>query len=548
MSGENYLTAEARARVEIDRQLVACGWLVQDRKDMNLYAAQGVAVREFIMATGHGRADYLLFIDQKAVGAIEAKPSGSPLTGVEPQSAKYAAGLPSNLTAPCRPLPFLYESTGDETMFTDGFDPAPRSRGVMAFHRPESLARQLRLWVDDPDAGSLRARLQRLTPMKEAPGATNHDGLRTIQLRAINAIEGSMLHDRPRALAQMATGSGKTFMAANLAYRLVLTAGAERVLFLVDRGNLGRQTLKEFQQFSTPGDGRKFTDLYNVQLLTSNRIDPAARVVITTVQRLYSMMRGEDELAEDVDELSASEIEPDRPVDVVYNPQIPIEGFDVVIVDECHRSIYGVWRQVIEYFDAFLVGLTATPAKQTFGFFNHNMVIEYGHAQAVAEGVNVDFDVYRIRTRISEQGSVVDAGLVTKFRDRETRKTRLEKLDEDVVYDARQLDRDVVAIDQIRTVIQTFRDNLFKPLDEDGIFPGRTEVPKTLIFAKDDSHADDIVRICREEFGRGNDFAVKITYRTTGEKPENLLNQFRNSFNPRIGLGNGFRGVVVARL
>ena len=208
----------------------------------------------------------------------------------------------------------------------------------------------------------------------------------------------------------------------------------------------------------------------------------------------------------------------------------------MVIVDECHRSIYGVWRQVIEYFDAFLVGLTATPAKQTFGFFNQNLVVEYGHAEAVADGVNVDFDVYRIRTKITEQGSTVEAGLVTKFRDRETRKMRLEKLDEDVVYDASQLDRDVVAVDQIRTVIRTFRDNLFKPLDEGGIFPGRSEVPKTLIFAKDDSHADDIVRICREEFGRGNDFAVKITYRTTGVKPEDLLNQFRNSFNPRIAV------------
>ena len=238
----------------------------------------------------------------------------------------------------------------------------------------------------------------------------------------------------------------------------------------------------------------------------------------------------------DVDELSGSEIEPDRPVEVAYNPRIPIETFDVVIIDECHRSIYGVWRQVIEYFDAFLVGLTATPAKQTFGFFNQNLVVEYGHAEAVADGVNVDFDVYRIRTKITEQGSTVEAGLVTKFRDRETRKTRLEKLDEDVVYDARQLDRDVVAVDQIRTVIRTFRDNLYKPLDEGGIFPGRTEVPKTLIFAKDDSHADDIVRICREEFGRGNDFAVKITYRTTGVKPEDLLNQFRNSFNPRIAV------------
>lgn len=529
MTDDAYLAAEARARVEIDRQLVACGWEVQSRDQMNLYASQGVAVREFIMATGHGRADYLLFTDGKAAGAVEATPSGTPLAGVEPQSAKYAAGLPKNLSALVSPLPFLYESTGDETMFTDGFDPDPRSRPVVTFHRPETLARWMRHWVDDADGGSLRARLQRLGPV-------GPEGLRRIQVEAINRVEASMIHNSPRALAQMATGSGKTFMAANLAYRLVLTAGAECVLFLVDRANLGRQTLREFQQFATPGDGRKFTDLYNVQLLTSNRIDPAARVVITTVQRLYSMLRGEEELPEDVDEKSGSEIELDRPVDVTYNPQIPIEMFDVVIVDECHRSIYGVWRQVIEYFDAFLVGLTATPAKQTFGFFNQNLVVEYGHAEAVADGVNVDFDVYRIRTKISEQGSTVEAGLVTKFRERETRKVRLEKLDEDVVYDAKQLDRDVVSLDQIRTVIRTFRDNLFKPLDEGGIFPGRSEVPKTLIFAKDDSHADDIVRICREEFGRGNDFAVKITYRTTGVKPEDLLNQFRNSFNPRIAV------------
>jgi type I restriction enzyme R subunit len=529
VAGSAYLTAEARARVEIDRQLEAGGWAVQDRSAMNLYAAQGVAVREHIMAAGHGRADYLLFVDQKAVGAIEAKPSGTPLTGVEPQSAKYSTGLPKDLPALVNPLPFLYEATGDETMFTDGFDPDPRSRPVFAFHRPETQARWLRQWRDDVDGGSLRARLGRLD-------AVPRDGLRRIQVEAISKVEASMKANRPRALAQMATGSGKTFMAANLAYRLVQQADAERVLFLVDRANLGRQTLREFQQFATPGDGRKFTDLYNVQWLTSNRIDPAARVVITTVQRLYSMLRGEEEFSPDVDELSGSEIEPDRPVEVVYNPKIPIETFDVVIVDECHRSIYGVWRQVIEYFDAFLVGLTATPAKQTFGFFDQNLVVEYGHAEAVADGVNVDFDVYRIRTKITEQGSTVEAGLVTKFRDRETRKTRLEKLDEDVVYDARQLDRDVVALDQIRTAIRTFRDNLYKPLDEGGIFPGRSEVPKTLIFAKDDSHADDIVRICREEFGRGNDFAVKITYRTTGVKPEDLLNQFRNSFNPRIAV------------
>jgi type I restriction enzyme R subunit len=198
---EGYLTAEARARVEIDRQLVACGWVVQDRKDLNLYAGQGVAVREFIMATGHGRADYLLFVDGKAVGAVEAKPSGTPLAGVESQSAKYAAGLPKDLPASVSPLPFLYESTGDETMFTDGFDPEPRSRPVVTFHRPETLARWLRHWIDDPEAGSLRARLDRLGPVAA-------DGLRRIQVEAIGRVEASMCRNHPRALGPWVSIAG----------------------------------------------------------------------------------------------------------------------------------------------------------------------------------------------------------------------------------------------------------------------------------------------------------------------------------------------------
>ena len=198
-----------------------------------------------------------------------------------------------------------------------------------------------------------------------------------------------------------------------------------------------------------------------------------------------------------------------QPVPVEYNPDFPIEEFDFIITDECHRSIYNLWRQVLEYFDAHLIGLTATPSKQTFGFFNQNLVMEYNHGQAVADHVNVDFDVFRIRTLISENGSTVDAGFDVDKRDRQTRKVRWEKLDEDLTYGAAQLDRDVVARDQIRTVIRTFKERLFSE-----IFPGRTEVPKTLIFAKDDSHADDIVQIVREEFGKGNDFAEKITYRT----------------------------------
>jgi type I restriction enzyme R subunit len=202
-----------------------------------------------------------------------------------------------------------------------------------------------------------------------------------------------------------------------------------------------------------------------------------------------------------------------------------------VIVDECHRSIYGLWRQVLDYFDAFTIGLTATPNKQAFGFFNQNLVMEYGHEQAVADGVNVDFDVYRIRTEISERGATVEAGIVTQFRDRQTRRTRWEKLDEDLAYTAQQLDRAVVARDQIRTVLETFRDKL--PTE---IFPGRSEVPKTLIFAKDDAHADEIVQIAREVFGKGNEFAAKITYKSTGRKTDELIAEFRNAYNPRIAV------------
>ncbi len=534
-------TPEALARQDIDRTLAAAGWVVQNPKVINLFAGQGVAVREFPLAQGHGFADYLLFVDQKAVGVIEAKKQGATLTGVEGQAEKYGDGLPTTLKAPVKPLPFLYQSTGIETRFTNGLDPDPRSRPIFAFHTPQTLAEWVnvrstatigrgigdeRASYDVGNRSTLRSRLREMPPLLTG-------GLWPAQIEAVRNLEKSLAEDRPRSLVQMATGSGKTFTAVTSIYRMVKFGGAKRGLFLVDRGNLGRQTLKEFQQYTTPDDGRKFTELYNVQHLQSNKIDPVARVCICTIQRLFSMLRGDAELDPALEEESLFEpgkglIDDRKPLEIGYNPAIPIETFDVIFTDEAHRSIYNLWRQVLEYFDAYLIGLTATPSKQTFGFFNGNLVMEYGHQQAVADGVNVGYDIYRIRTAITEGGGTVEAGIAIDKRDRLTRKTRWEELDEDLTYTASQLDRDVVSHDQIRTVIQTFRDRLPE------IFPGRTEVPKTLFFAKDDSHADDIVQIIREEFGRGNDFCQKITYRTTGQKPEDLLQSFRNSYNPRI--------------
>lgn len=564
--GSDYLTPEGRARGAIDAQLEACGWVVQDYSRAAVAAARGVAVRE--VPTEAGPADYVLFVDCQAVGVIEAKREGATLTGAEPQTLRYRSGYPGKLPAFTvdGALPFGYESTGAETRFTSGLDPEPASRRVFAFHRPETLAR----WHDDHIAGrgSLRTGLKLLPDLDPS-------GLWPPQAEAIANLEESLRANRPRALIQMATGSGKTFTAANVTYRLLRHAGARRVLFLVDRANLGRQTVRELEGFDTPDDGRKFTELYNVRRLDSPELDmadeAACHVHVSTIQRLHSILRGDDDeggtnrgnngsgevsggkdavggegdaggnLNDDyLDERSGFDAVPDQPVEVAYNPKVPIESYDVIVIDECHRSIYGVWRQVLEYFDAFLIGLTATPGNQTFGFFKQNLVMEYGHEQAVADRVNVDFDVFRIRTEITESGSTVDKGQVTEFRDRETRQQRLELIDEDIDYSAAELDRKVVAPDQIRTIAATLRDSLPE------MFPGRDRrpdgqlrhIPKTLIFAKDDSHADDIVQIVREEFGLSNTGAVKITYRSesSGQRPEELIQQFRTGYLPRIAV------------
>jgi type I restriction enzyme, R subunit len=537
------LTPEQRARQQIDAMLTASGWAVQTKDRINLSASRGVAVCELSFATGE--PDYTLFVDAKAIGTVEAKPEGHSLVGVEEQSTKYVTGIPSELPAWKSPLPFCYESAGAETCFTSRLDPDPRSRHVFAFHRPETLL----AWVQQEK--QLAQRLREFPPLHTAH-------LWPAQVETVTNLETSFAAGLRRALIQKATGSGKTFTAVNFTYRLVKYAGAHHVLFLVDRGNLGRQTLKEFQQFVSPVNNYKFTEEYIVQHLTSNTLDKSARVVIGTIQRVYSMLKGEKEPAPDLDDLpiEAAETLFKKPVPVEYNPAFPIEEFDFIITDECHRSIYNLWRQVLEYFDASLIGLTATPSKQTFGFFKQNLVMEYNHEKAVADGVNVGCDIYRINTAITQGGSKVEAGFFVDKRDRQTRKVRWEQLDEPLAYDAADLDRDVVAPDQIRTVLATFRDKVFTEM-----FPGRTDLPKTLIFAKDDTHADDIVRICREVFGKGNDFCQKITYRTgfvriaerkrqadgkeveeitwkraSSLSPEEILSAFRNSYFPRIAV------------
>lgn len=512
------MTPEQKARQRIDRQLEQAGWIVQSMNEMNISAGLGVAIREFPLKSGF--ADYLLYADGKAIGIVEAKAEGHTLTGVEIQSSKYTDGLPKNLPHYHLPLPFAYESTGTVTQFTNALEPDARSRSVFTFHRPDELIRLAKL--DD----QVRTLLRKMPPLEKGQ-------LWRVQIDSIQNLEKSLSENRPRSLIQMATGSGKTFTAVNFCYRLIKFAKAKRILFLVDRNNLGKQTLNEFQQFVSPLNSYKFTEEYGVQHLKRNTIDPAAKVCITTIQRLYSMLKGEEDFLEENEESSLFEADVPfikEPLPVVYNERIPIEMFDFIVVDECHRSIYNIWRQVLEYFDASLIGLTATPTAQTIGFFNGNLVQDYSHDQAVVDGVNVGYDVYRIETQITKDGAKLakEPGIFIPHRDRRTKGKKYKELDDDLTYTANQLDRDVVAENQIRLVIRTFKDRLSE------IFPGRTEVPKTLVFAKNDLHAEDIVKIIREEFGKGNDFCQKITSKS--HKPDEALQQFRNAYNPRIAV------------
>ncbi len=516
---------EQVARDAIDAQLRSAGWAVQAKDAINFHEREGQAVREYVTDTGP--ADYVLFLEGKPVGVIEAKKEtlGANLTTVEEQSADYAAAKLRYIQHTGVPLPFLYEATGVITRFTDQRDPKPRSREVFSFPRPETLRENLR-------SRSLRARLQDLP-------ALDPTGLRDCQIDAITNLDASLKQAKPRALVQMATGSGKTFTAITSIYRLLKHARVRRVLFLVDTRNLGEQAEQEFLAFTPTDDNRKFTELYTVRRLTSSFVPPDAEVCITTIQRMYSILQGRELDASAEDENPAERPASDRkrePLPVAYSEKIPPEFFDLIVIDECHRSIYNLWRQVLDYFDAFLVGLTATPDARTYGFFKQNVVSEYTHEAAVADGVNVQGEIYTIETEVSARGGVVLKGLVEK-REKLTRAKRWQQQDEDETYSAKKLDRDIVNPSQIRTVIRAFRDKLTE------IFPDRTdaagafEVPKTLIFAKTDSHADDIINIVREvqpvsrrasagaarpkgrgvlahsdAFGEGNAFGKKVTF------------------------------------
>lgn len=510
------MTPEAKAREQIDKKLRESGWVIQDIKTLNLTVALGVAVCEFQTSTGP--VDYALFVDGMPVGVVEAKKDekGEVLTGVEGQSGRYANSRFKWVNQEYR-IRFAYEATGKLVHFTDYADIKCRSRKIFSFHRPETLKR----WLNESD--TVRNNLKQLPPLDET-------GFRKCQIKAIRGLDDSFANNRPHALVQMATGAGKTFTAITAAYRLLKYGRMNRILFLVDTRSLGEQAEREFLAYKPNDDPRNFSELYNVHRLKSSYISSDAQICISTIQRMYSILKGEelDEKAEETPFAEYVTAESKAPKEVVYNAKIPPEFFDCIIVDECHRSIYNVWSQVLSYFDAFIIGLTATPDARTIGYFNQNFVSEYTREQAVLDGVNVGEDIYLIETSVTKNGAFIMKQMI-EHRDRLTREKRWAQMDEDVFYTQSQLDKNIVNPSQIRAVIRTFKEKLYTEL-----FPHRKEVPKTLIFAKTDSHADDIVQIVREEFDEGNDFCRKITYSV--QNAEAVLSSFRNDYYPRIAV------------
>lgn len=512
------MSPEQKARETIDRKLEESGWIIQDVKQLNPSVSLGVAVREFPTSTGP--VDYALFIEGKPIGIIEAKKgdAGENITTVEMQSARYAHSTFKWVNYEYR-IRFAYEATNELTRFTDYDDINYRSRNVFSFHQPQTLQKFLAA------SDTIRNHMKHFPPL-------DAEGFRQCQIAAIEKLDCSLAENRPKALVQMATGAGKTFTAITAAYRMLKYGKMNRILFLVDTKSLGEQAEREFMAYIPNDDPRPFSQIYGVRRLKNPYIPNDIQICISTIQRMYSILRGEElaeELEEEMESAEHRESESEKPPkEVVYNRKYPPEFFDCIIVDECHRSIYNVWKQVLEYFDAFLIGLTATPDKRTFAFFDQNVVSEYTREQAIVDGVNVGEDIFLIETNVTRNGAHMMRQLV-EYRNRLSRARRWAQLDEDIDYQPGQLDRDIVNPSQIRTVIRTFKESLYTSL-----FPYRKEVPKTLIFAKTDSHADDIIQIVRDEFGMGNEFCQKVTY--AADDPESVLSSFRNGYNPRIAV------------
>ena len=510
------MTPEEKARQKIDLWFAEAGWKVINREDYEP-TCTAVAIREGLLK-GNLEADYFLFINGKAIGVLEAKREEiDPFSNnVCEQAVLYAKSVPHIYQAYQKPLPFIFTSNGKELFFCDFREQKQSFKQIMAIPTPYELVKQL--GISDYFAG--------LPSLQKK-------GLRDCQYEAVTELEKSFRSGQNRALMVLATGAGKTYTACLAAYRLLSYTPMRRVLFLVDRNNLGKQAEGEFGTFRLTENGDAFNTIFTVNRLRSSSIPSDSNVVISTIQRLFSFLKGD--VIEDND--NDDDNDPTEEVVLPPNPNLPHDYFDLIIIDECHRSIYGNWRKVLEYFDtARLVGLTATPIPETMAFFNNNRIVNYTLEKSIVDGVNVDCRVYRIKTQVTENGGAILEGEKIKEETRYTGDVKTISNKETKTYTNKELNRSVINPAQIKLILSTYRDVVYTELFNDPQREANFDyLPKTLIFALNETHASNIVQIAKEVFGHTDDrFVQKITY-SAGDSNE-LIRQFRNDKDFRIAV------------
>lgn len=511
------MTPEEKARIMIDQMFEDAGWQVVDR-DFYTPTISAAAVREGLLK-GNKEADYFLMLNGKAVGVLEAKraevdPSSDV---VSLQTSMYVRSVPSCYPKWAPTLPFGYQSNGDSTYFRDFRDKNGDLDLLNRIHSPKEMVKML--GITDPFAG--------LPALKKK-------GLRDCQFEAITELEKSFREGQNKALMVLATGSGKTYTACLASYRMLAYTPMRRVLFLVDRNNLGKQAEGEFGMFRLTENGDPFNTIFTVNRLKSGKVPSDSNVVISTIQRLFSLLKGEDIV--DVDD---DDDDVDSPVELPENPTLPKDFFDMIIIDECHRSIYGNWKKVLDYFSsARMIGLTATPVPETMAFFNNNRIVNYTLEKSIVDGVNVDSRIYRIKTQATESGGAIRQGDKLKVETRYTGKVETVSNKETKQYTKEELNRSVINPAQIKLVLETYRDSVYTEMFTD---PQREDnmdyLPKTLIFALNEAHATNIMNIAKEVFGHPGEndpFVQKITY-SSGDSNE-LIRHFRNDREFRIAV------------
>lgn len=524
------LLPEQKARVKIDQMLKDSGWTVVPRDDFTPDAVNAQAVEENLMK-GNLEADYILYLDGKAIAVLEAKREENKLgLEVAKQAQNYGNILPNWVQAWKTPLPFIFLCNGDLLLFKDMRESKPSYKVIKKMFTPKEIVN-----LAGSDIQSDFAKLPALPPV-------GPKGLRECQFEAITNLEISFKQGLKKALIVLATGAGKTFTACTAAYRLLNYMGAKRVLFLVDRNNLGKQAEGEFGTYKLTETGNAFSDEYIVHRLRNVEKIGNASVVISTIQRLFAALTGQElDETDDDEEMEHDEDTPGKQVQLTGNVLLPSDFFDVIIIDECHRSIYGDWQQVLTYFNnAKIIGLTATPTPEAMAFFNKNRVVNYTLEKSIADGVNVPPRVYRIKTEISEAGGTLNEGeKVTKVSNL-TGKGQNQKQKYDKDYTKTELDRSVVVPSQIETVVRAYKDAIFESL-----YPDRKKdwnmIPKTLFFAKKETHADAILeainKVFGEEFPDGKlpeNYVQKIT--CTAGNSNQLISDFRNNKDFRIAI------------